>query len=90
MDNQTPVVSEEKINEAKRLLSQAAFENPANRLSCEAIIQSKSEAAIAELISTLQELLSEKEAAYQEYKQKIAEIAKEMLPPKPQTPPPTI
>jgi len=90
MDNQTPIASEEKINEAKKLLSQAGFENPANRLSCEAIIQSKSELAITELISTLQELLSEKEIVYQEYKQKIASIAKEMLPLKPQTPPPAV
>ena len=84
MDNQKPIASEEKINEAKRLLALVGFENPANRLASESIILSKYDDSITVLIDTLKEMLDEKETAYKEFKRNIADIAKEMLPPKPQ------
>lgn len=87
--NQTTPASEQLITEAKQLLQQVDFSDPANRLVSETIILSKSETAITELMSTLRELLSDREMAYQEYKSKIANIAKEMLP-APTTPPATI
>ena len=78
MDNQTPQASEDKIKEAQQLLALAGFTEPSNHLIAESIILSKSDSAITDLILTLKEMISEKEAAYQEYKVKIAEIAKEM------------
>ena len=97
MDNQKPTASEEKINEAKRLLALVSFENPANRLASESIILSKSDESVTVLIEALKEALAEKESAYLEFKQKISKIAQEMLPPKtqntvqpPTTPSPTV
>lgn len=86
MDNQTnnqPQATPEKIAQAKDLLSRAGLTSPATRLMSETIIASKSDAAITELITGLNEMISEKEAAYQEFKTKMATMAKEMLPASP-------
>ena len=84
MDNQNtsqePQAAPEKIAQAADLLSRAGVSSPATRLMAETVIASKSDSAITELITSLTEMIAEKELAYKEFKTKMVEIAKELLP----------
>lgn len=79
-NNQTvPQAAPEKITQAQDLLQRANLISPASRLMCETVINSKSGPAIDEMILYLQQLIAEKEQAYQEFKVKMAESAKILL-----------
>ena len=84
MDNTTntqePLATAEKLAQATDLLARAGLSSPATRLMCETVIATKVDSSVTELITYLQELIAEKETAYNEFKAKMAEIAKEMLP----------
>lgn len=69
--------------QATELLTRAGLTSPATRLMSETVIASKDDSAITELIAGLNAMIAEKEAAYQEFKTKMASIAKEMLPASP-------
>jgi hypothetical protein len=79
MDNQNIQATPEKIAQAQDLLQKASLVSPATRLMCEAIIESKSILVIDELILHFQQLIAEKESAYQEFKHKISEVSKDLL-----------
>lgn len=66
--------------QATELLAKAGISSPTTRLMCETVINSNNESAVTELIAGLNEMIAEKEAAYQEFKTKMAQMAKEMLP----------
>ena len=80
MNPNEPQATPEKIAQAKDLLSRAGLTSPATRLMCDTVIASKDDSAITELITGLNVMIAEKETAYQEFKTKMATMAKGMLP----------
>lgn len=79
MDNQIKPVLTEKIERVERLLLKANLISPMMRFMCEAIIKSKSELAIDELDTHLQQLVAEKEVAYREFKTKLSAASKKIV-----------
>ncbi|MBL7036950.1 hypothetical protein ISR94_03930 [Candidatus Microgenomates bacterium] len=79
MDEQIKQASAEKIERAEMLLLKAGLVSPMMRFMCESIIKSKSEPSIDELITHLQQLVAEKEVAYQEFKVKLSAASKKLI-----------
>lgn len=62
----------ERLEQAQKLLIMANLP-PEARLECEGVLGLGLEVQVSELIKNLEKLISEKEAAYQEYKNTIKE-----------------
>ena len=72
MNDTTNKSTSEQLERAQMLLIMANLP-PEKRLECEGIIALGLEAQVEELIKKLEELVSEKEAAYLEYKNSVKE-----------------
>jgi hypothetical protein len=70
------LAGDELVREALDLVKLAGFQTPEERLSCEVIINSRDKKAVESTIALLRKLVLEKEAAYEEYKQGVAELVK--------------
>lgn len=73
MENNPTKATPEKLEQVQKLLVIAGLP-PENRMECEGVIALGLDVQITTLISSLEKLISEKEAAYIEYKKTIKEI----------------
>ncbi|MCX6726637.1 MAG: hypothetical protein NTY75_02350 [Candidatus Shapirobacteria bacterium] len=71
--------SPEQLEQAQKLLVIAGLP-PEVRLECEGILTLELEPSVLELIKNLEKLISEKEAAYLEYKNTIKEALNDLQP----------